>query len=70
MAKAFVVLTPDFAALDDDNEIIRMLKNHVRKEIGPVASIRSTEFTTDLPRQADGSIDRQALYAQENKITT
>lgn len=70
VAKAFVVLTPDFAALDDDNEIIRMLKNHVRKEIGPVASIRSIEFTTDLPRQADGSIDRQALYAQENKITT
>lgn len=50
VAKAFVVLQPEFAMLDDRNEIIRMLKTHVRKEIGPVAVVRSVEFVDALPR--------------------
>jgi acetyl-CoA synthetase len=65
VAKAFVVLQPEFAALDDRNEIIRMLKNHIRKEVGPVAVIRSVEFVEALPRTRSGKIARRVLKAQE-----
>jgi acetyl-CoA synthetase len=65
VAKAFVVLQPEFAALDDRNEIIRMLKTHLRKEVGPVAVIRSVEFVDALPRTRSGKIARRVLKARE-----
>jgi acetyl-CoA synthetase len=65
VAKAFVVLQPEFAALDDHNEIIRMLKTHIRKEVGPVAVIRSVEFVDSLPRTRSGKLARRVLKARE-----
>ena len=66
-AKAFVVLTPEFAALEDPGEIIRLLRQHVRKEIGPVAVLRSVVFVEAIPRTDNGAPDRAALKAQENE---
>lgn len=65
VAKAFVILQPDFAVLDDRNEVIRMLKNHVRKELGPVAVVRSIEFVNTLPKTRSGKIARRVLKASE-----
>jgi acetyl-CoA synthetase len=65
VAKAFIVLQREFAALDDHNEIIRMLKSHIRKEVGPVAVIRSVEFVEALPRTSSGKIVRRVLKARE-----
>ncbi|MBZ4685831.1 MAG: acetate/CoA ligase [Desulfomicrobiaceae bacterium] len=67
VAKAFVVLTPEFAALEDPGEIIRLLRQHVRKEIGPVAVLRSVVFVEAIPRAEDGAPDRAALKAQESE---
>lgn len=61
VAKAFVVLHPEFATLDDRNEIVRMLKNHIRKEVGPVAVLRSIVFVDALPRTRSGKIARRVL---------
>lgn len=68
VGKAFVVLTPDFAMLEDRNEIIRMLKDHLRKEVGPVAVIRSIEFVDSLPRTNSGKIARRMLKDREAGI--
>jgi acetyl-CoA synthetase len=65
VGKAFIVLQPEFAVLDDRNEIIRMLKNHIRKEVGPVAVIRSVEFLDKLPKTRSGKIARRVLKARE-----
>jgi acetyl-CoA synthetase len=65
VAKAYIVLQAEFAALDDRNEIIRMLKTHIRKEVGPVAVIRSMEFVETLPRTSSGKIARRVLKARE-----
>ena len=70
VAKAFVVLQPEFAVLDDRNEIVRMLKAHMRKEVGPVAVIRSVEFVDTLPRTRSGKIVRRVLKAREAGIET
>ena len=68
VAKAFIVLQPEFATLEDHNEIIRMLKTHLRKEVGPVAVIRSVEFVSALPRTRSGKIARRVLKAREAGI--
>ncbi|AMD92226.1 acetyl-coenzyme A synthetase [Desulfomicrobium orale DSM 12838] len=60
VGRAFIVLRPDFAVLDDRDEIIRMLKAHLRKEIGPVAVVRGMDFVDSLPK-TDGAPDRAAL---------
>lgn len=65
IGKAFIVLSPDFAMLDDRDEIIRTLKVHLRKEIGPVAVIRSMEFVDALPKANHGEPDRAALRLRE-----
>jgi acetyl-CoA synthetase len=67
VAKAYVVLTPEFAAHEDHGEIIRLLRQHLRKEIGPVAVLRSLVFVRALPRTDSGALDRSALGAMENE---
>lgn len=65
MGKAFIVLSPEFAVLDDRDEIIRTLKAHLRKEIGPVTVIRNMEFVDALPKTDQGRPDRAALRRRE-----
>ena len=62
VAKAFIILNKDF---DPSDELAMALKEHVRKELGPVAVVKSFEFTDSLPRTNSGKIMRRVLKARE-----
>lgn len=64
VAKAFVTLSED-AEIEDTDELIKILKAHVRKELGPVAVVKSIEFRDKLPKTRSGKIMRRVLKAQE-----
>ncbi len=64
VAKAFVSLKADIQ-VDNPDELIKDLKTHVRKELGPVAVIKSIEFKDKLPKTRSGKIMRRVLKAQE-----
>ena len=61
VAKAFVVLDPAYADVDDPASLVKELKEHVRREMGPVAVVRSIEIVEGLPRTKSGKILRHAL---------
>jgi acetyl-CoA synthetase len=61
-AKAFIILIQGAEGSDD---LILDLKHHMRKELGPVAVIKSIEFRTTLPRTRSGKILRRVLKAEE-----
>lgn len=64
VAKAFVTLKED-VHVENTDELIKDLKAHVRKELGPVAVIKSIEFKDKLPKTRSGKIMRRVLKAQE-----
>ena len=64
VAKAFVLLGAD-ADTEDQDELIKNLKSHVRNELGPVAVIKSIEFREKLPKTRSGKIMRRVLKAEE-----
>lgn len=57
-AKAFIILNPGFTGSD---ELMVELQKHMRKELGPVAAIKSVEFRESLPRTKSGKILRRVL---------
>jgi acetyl-CoA synthetase len=61
-AKAFVILAE---GAEPSDELAQDLKRHVRKELGPIASIKSIEFTANLPKTRSGKIMRRILKARE-----
>ncbi|MGE4298505.1 MAG: acetate--CoA ligase [Desulfovibrionaceae bacterium] len=61
VAKGFVMLN---GHVKGDDELVRELREHVRRELGPVAVLRQIEFRTDLPRTRSGKIVRRILKAQ------
>ena len=63
VVKAFVVLHPSFVARDSDGEqeLIAILKDHVKMTIAPYKYPRLIEFTADLPKSATGKLQRQRL---------
>jgi acetyl-CoA synthetase len=66
VAKAFVVLKDGWRdEYDSAEELIKHLKTHIRKELGPVAVVKSIEFRPDLPKTRSGKIVRRILKAQE-----
>jgi acetyl-CoA synthetase len=64
VAKAFVTLK-EGVNVENSDELIKDLKAHVRKELGPVAVIKSIEFKDKLPKTRSGKIMRRVLKAQE-----
>ncbi len=60
---AYVTLRAD---ADESDELIKALRNHVRKEIGPLASPEVIQFTVGLPKTRSGKIMRRVL----RKITS
>lgn len=56
--EAFVILRE--SAEDDDN-VIQQLREHVRSEIGPIATPRSIMTVPDLPKTRSGKIMRRLL---------
>ncbi|WP_045211970.1 acetate--CoA ligase [Desulfonatronovibrio magnus] len=64
VAKAFVTLSAD-VDVENTDDLIKALKGHVRKELGPVAVVKSIEFREKLPKTRSGKIMRRVLKAQE-----
>jgi acetyl-CoA synthetase len=60
--KAFVVLMDGYEAGD---EVRESLVQHVRTELGPIATPKEVEFREKLPKTRSGKIVRRLLKAQE-----
>lgn len=58
VAKAYVTLNHDVTESDD---LHHELKEHIRRELGPVVIVRSIEFCDELPKTSSGKIKRTAL---------
>lgn len=59
--KGFVVLKPGI----QESEALRMtLRDHVRRELGPIVTPSEIEFRTDLPKTRSGKIVRRLLKAE------
>lgn len=58
---AFVVLGQNF---QPDAELKNQLRQHVRKEIGPIASPSYINFVEDLPKTRSGKIMRRVIKAK------
>jgi acetyl-CoA synthetase len=56
---AFVILRGD--ASDDGEALVQELRNHVAKEIGPIAKPRQIIVVTELPKTRSGKIMRRLL---------
>ncbi|MBV9407502.1 MAG: AMP-binding protein [Candidatus Eremiobacteraeota bacterium] len=59
---AYVVLRAGYTASD---ELARELIDHVRHELGPIATPSAIRFTAKLPKTRSGKIMRRLLKAQE-----
>ena len=55
---AYVTLRAD---VDESDDLVKALRNHVRKEIGPLASPEVIQFTVGLPKTRSGKIMRRVL---------
>jgi len=62
IAKAFVTLRKGF---EESEELGKELKDHMRRELGPVAELKSVKFRADLPKTKSGKILRRVLKAEE-----
>ncbi|WP_299955267.1 acetate--CoA ligase [uncultured Modestobacter sp.] len=56
---AFVILRGD--AVDSGEDLVTVLRQHVRKEIGPIASPRQIMVVQELPKTRSGKIMRRLL---------
>ncbi|MGY5885194.1 acetate--CoA ligase [Modestobacter lacusdianchii] len=56
---AFVILRGD--AVDSGEDLVKVLRQHVRKEIGPIASPRQIMVVQELPKTRSGKIMRRLL---------
>jgi acetyl-CoA synthetase len=65
VAKGFVVLKDEYQKVEDPLELVKELKAHIRRELGPVAVIKSIEFREKLPKTRSGKIMRRILRAEE-----
>lgn len=57
--QAFVILKEK--SVDGGAEVVQELRNHVRSEIGPIATPRSIMIVPDLPKTRSGKIMRRLL---------
>jgi acetyl-CoA synthetase len=62
VAKVFVILKKGYEPSD---ELDKELRQHVRKELGPIVIIKSIQFVDSLPKTRSGKIMRRVLKAQE-----
>ena len=60
--KAFVVLRP---GLIGDAKTKQAIVEHVRRELGPIATPSELDFIEKLPKTRSGKIVRRLLKAQE-----
>jgi acetyl-CoA synthetase len=63
---AYVTLKAD---VDESPELLKELRNHVRKEIGPIATPEAIQFATGLPKTRSGKIMRRILRKIAANVT-
>ncbi len=64
IVKAFIVLKPGFQG---NEELIKDIQNHVKKETAPYKYPREIEFVEELPKTVSGKIRRVELRQMEEK---
>lgn len=62
VAKAFVLLNPES---EPSHQLTKELKEHIRRELGPVAVVKTIAYPESLPKTRSGKIVRRILKAQE-----
>ncbi|AGW13551.1 acetate--CoA ligase [Megalodesulfovibrio gigas] len=62
VAKAFVILAEGY---EPASALIKELKAHLKRELGPVAVLGAMEFPASLPKTRSGKIVRRILKARE-----
>jgi acetyl-CoA synthetase len=66
VAKAFIVADPAWeGTLPDADALASQLREHVRRELGPIVIVRAVELREKLPRTRSGKILRRVLRAEE-----
>jgi len=66
VAKAFLVLNDGWQKeFETTEELVAALRAHVRRELGPVAVVKSIELRDTLPHTRSGKIMRRILRAEE-----
>ena len=63
VAQLFVTLKKGVE--EDETTLVNELKQHVRKELGPIVVIRGITFQDKLPKTRSGKIMRRVLKARE-----
>jgi acetyl-CoA synthetase len=63
VAQLFVTLKDGVE--EDETTLVNELKQHVRKELGPIVVIRGIKFQDKLPKTRSGKIMRRVLKARE-----
>ncbi len=58
---AFCIL---LSGVEGDDALVKTLKDHVRREVGPIAVPQAINFVTGLPKTRSGKIMRRLLKAQ------
>lgn len=65
-AKAFIVPSDNWEEKwSSEEELIKELKAHIRRELGPIAAIKTFIMRESLPKTDSGKINRQALKKEE-----
>jgi acetyl-CoA synthetase len=76
LVKAFVVLSPDFAATRASNgadsgafdaQLVAQLQAHVRGKLAPYEYPKEIEFIEALPMTTTGKVQRRVLRLQEEE---
>lgn len=76
LVKAYVVLTPDFAAAraresgsdgEFDRELTAQLQRHVKGQLAPYEYPKEIEFIEQLPMTTTGKVQRRVLRLQEEE---
>lgn len=66
VAKAYIVRAENWREqYPNPDELVPALKEHVKRELGPVAEMKSVEFRDSIPKTRSGKIMRRILKAQE-----
>ncbi|XP_038202537.1 acyl-coenzyme A synthetase ACSM2B, mitochondrial [Arvicola amphibius] len=66
VVKAFVVLAPEFLSHDQD-QLTKLLQQHVKSVTAPYKYPRKVEFVSNLPKTITGKINRAKLRTEEWK---
>lgn len=63
--KAFIILAEKYRNIENKDELIKNIQEHVKKTTAPYKYPREIEFVTELPKTVSGKIRRVELRERE-----